>query len=74
MECLDFTTTPAQEHEGWPIAECPRCGRRGRVQPRAGGGHIYDHVSRPLEPGIAGVHTEVVEWCEVREPEVVPCA
>ena len=65
MERADFCSMPIGELEGLDIAVCPKCGRHGRVQLRLGGGRTYDHVGRPLEPAIAGVHLEIVEWCEV---------
>jgi hypothetical protein len=68
MERTDFCGLPVGEHEGFRIAVCPRCGRHGRVQVRLGGGRVYDHVARPLDRAIAGVHVEIVEWCEVIDP------
>jgi hypothetical protein len=68
MDRTDFCTMPVGEHEGFRIAVCPQCGRHGRVQLRFGAGLIYDHVARPLEPAVAGVHFEIVEWCEVSGP------
>ena len=68
MKGIDFRTMPVGVHEGVYIAVCTKCGRHGRVQPRPGGGRVYDHVARPLEPAVAGVHLEIVEWCEVRDP------
>jgi hypothetical protein len=68
MEGIDFSTMPVGEHDGLRIVVCPRCGRHGRVLPRLGGGRVYDHVARSLEPGVAGVHLDIVEWCEVPEP------
>jgi hypothetical protein len=62
---MDFSSLREGEHDGFRIAICPECGRPGRVQPRHGGGSVYDHVARPLEPAVAGVHLEIVEWCEV---------
>ena len=69
MDATDFCAMPVGNHAGVRIARCPKCGRHGRVQGRAGGGRVYDHVVRPLEPPVAGVHVEIVEWCEVPEPE-----
>jgi hypothetical protein len=68
MERTDFCGMPVGEHEGVRIGVCPKCGRHGRVQLRCGGGRMYDHVARPLDPAVAGVHVEIVEWCEVVEP------
>jgi hypothetical protein len=68
MDPTDFCGMPVGEHEGFKIAVCPKCGRHGRVQVRFGMGRIYDHVARPLEPPVAGVHLEIVEWCEVPTP------
>jgi hypothetical protein len=68
MEPTDFSGMPLGEHEGLRIVVCPKCGRHGRVQLRLGGGRVYDHVARPLEPAIAGAHVEIVEWCEVPDP------
>ncbi len=65
MDGADFTTMPRGEHDGVQIARCPTCGRPGRTRPRVGGGREYHHVTRPLEPGIAGCHVEIVDWCEV---------
>ena len=67
VEATDFCRMPAGEREGIEIARCPKCGRHGRVQARLGGGRTFDHVGRPLEPAVAGVHLEIVEWCEVVE-------
>ena len=67
MERTDFSSLPVGEQEGVEIAVCPQCGRHGRVQRRPGGGRTYDHLGRPLEPAIAGVHLEILEWCEVPE-------
>jgi len=53
---MDFSSLCEGEHDGFRIAICPKCGRPGRVQPRHGGGSVYDHVARPLEPAVAGVH------------------
>jgi len=68
MERTDFSGMPLGEHEGARIVVCPKCGRHGRVQPRLGGGRMYDHVARPLEPAVAGAVLEIVEWCEVPDP------
>jgi hypothetical protein len=68
MDRTDFCTMAVGEYEGFRIAVCPRCGRPGRVQMRVGSVRIYDHVAHPLEPAVAGVHLEVVEWCEVPGP------
>jgi len=68
MDPTDFCALPVGDHEGVRIACCPKCGRHGRVQLRAGGGLIYDHLLRPLEPPVAGLHVEIVEWCDVPEP------
>ncbi len=68
MERIDFSTMSVGEHDGTHIAVCPKCGRHGRVLPRLGGGRVYDHVGRPLEPSAAGVQLEILEWCEVRGP------
>ena len=68
VDRTDFSRMPVGKHEDLHIAVCPRCGRPGRVQPRFGGGRVYDHVARPLEPAVAGVEIEVLEWCEVPEP------
>jgi hypothetical protein len=65
MEWTDFSTLRVGEHDGFRIAVCPKCGRHGRVQPRHGGGRMYDHVARPLEPAVAGARLEIIEWCEV---------
>ena len=68
MKDVDFSTMPVGEcDDGSRIDVCPRCGRRGRVQARLWGGRVYDHVARPLEPPVAGVHLDIVEWCEVVE-------
>lgn len=68
MEDLDFSSMPVGEHgDGSRIDVCPKCGRHGRVQPRLGGGRVYDHLARPLEPPVAGAHFDIVEWCEVTE-------
>jgi len=69
MEGVDFCGIPVGEHEGVRIAVCPKCGRHGRVLRRAWGGWVYDHVVRALEEGVAGVHLEIVEWCDVIEDE-----
>jgi hypothetical protein len=68
MGSTDFRSMPLGDHEGWRIAVCPKCGCHGRVQLRLGGGRVYDHVAAPLRPAVAGVHLEVVEWCEVPDP------
>jgi hypothetical protein len=68
MGAIDFCRMPVGEHEGVRIAICPKCGRHGRVQPRLGGGRVYDHVAEALEPAVAGVHFDVLEWCEVLPP------
>ena len=68
MEWTYFSILPVGEHQGWRIEVCPKCGRPGRVQLRLCGGRTYDHVARPLEPAVGGVHLEIVEWCEVFEP------
>jgi hypothetical protein len=67
MEPTDFCGMPLGKQGDFRIEVCPKCNRPGRVQPRAGGGRVYDHVARPLEPAVAGVHLEIVEWCEVAE-------
>jgi len=67
MEPTDFSSLPVGEHEGLHIGICPKCGRHGRVQARVGGGRTFDHVTRPLEPAVAGVHVEILEWCEVSD-------
>lgn len=69
MEGIDFCNMPVGERDGVRIVACPKCGRHGRVQWRIGGGRVYDHVARPLVPPEAGVHWEIVEWCEVPAPE-----
>ena len=66
MAEIDFRSMPVGEHDGTHIALCPKCGRHGRVLPRLGGGRVYDHVARPLEPNAAGTQLEILEWCEVR--------
>jgi len=68
MDGIDFCRMPVGNHGGFRIVVCPKCGRHGRVLPRLGGGRVYDHVADPLEPAVAGVHFDVVEWCEVPEP------
>ncbi len=68
MERTDFSSMPVGDHEGLRIAVCPKCGRHGRVQLRLGGGRMYDHLARLLDPPVAGVHVEIVEWCELPEP------
>jgi len=68
VDRTDYCAMPVGEHEGLRIGLCPKCGRNGRVQRRAGGGRVYDHVLRPLDPPVAGVRVEIVEWCEVSEP------
>ena len=69
MDPTDFCSMPVgTQDDGCAIAVCPRCGRHGRVQVRVAGGRVYDHVSRPLVPPVAGVHIEIVEWCEVPDP------
>jgi len=69
MDPADFCSMPVGKHaEGFSIAVCPRCGRHGRVQVHVAGGRVYDHVARPLDPPVAGVHVEIVEWCEVPDP------
>ena len=68
MEGIDFSRMPVGEHDGVHIAVCPKCGRHGRVLPRLGGGRVYDHVAHSVEPGVAGVHFDIVEWCDVPEP------
>jgi hypothetical protein len=65
MGPVDFSTMPLGEHEGARIVVCPKCGRHARVQLRCGGGWMYDHLALPLDPGVAGAHLDVVEWCEV---------
>jgi hypothetical protein len=67
MDRIDFCTMPVGEYEGARIAVCPECGRHGRVRARIGGGRAYDHVALPLEPAVAGVHHDIVDWCEVPE-------
>ncbi len=68
MERTDFGSMALGDHDGQRIAVCPKCGRHGRVQLGHGGGRMYDHVARALEPAIAGVHLEILEWCEVPDP------
>jgi hypothetical protein len=68
MDATDFCSMPVGQHGTLRIVVCPICGRHGRVQPRPGGGRVYDHVGRALETAVAGVHVEIVEWCEVPEP------
>ncbi len=68
MEGVDFSKMPLGERDGVRIAICPKCGRHGRVVPRPGGGRMYDHVTQPLEPAVAGCHEDIVDWCEVAQP------
>ncbi|HJQ83242.1 MAG TPA: hypothetical protein VKA21_04150 [Candidatus Binatia bacterium] len=68
MDTTDFVSLPVGRHDGVSIAVCPMCGRHGRVQRAPGGGRVYDHVGRVLEPAVAGVHVEIIEWCEVGDP------
>ncbi len=68
MRRIDFSRMPVGEFDGTHIAVCPTCGRHGRVLPRLGGGLVYDHVARPLEPSAAGIQLEILEWCEMPGP------
>jgi hypothetical protein len=69
-----FTDLPVGEHRSWQIAVCPKCGRHGRLFGWRGGRQTYDHVIRELDVPVAGVHFEVVEWCDIPEAEAPPGA
>ena len=68
MELTDFCGMPLGKQGEFHIALCPKCNRHGRVQGLPGGGRVYDHVARSVEPVVAGVRLEILEWCEVPEP------
>jgi hypothetical protein len=65
MELTDFCGMPLGKQGEFRIALCPRCNRHGRVQGLPGGGRVYDHVARAIDPAVAGVRLEILEWCEV---------
>jgi hypothetical protein len=64
------STVPRKRLPEWPEP----CGRHGRLFGWRGGRETYDHVIRELDVPVAGVHFEVVEWCDIPEAEAPPGA